>query len=91
MKKTIYSIALLALFTLTTKAQEPKKETKKQPTSLEEAPKATSTGDEGPKKKGGTRMAINEKGLPNTKTKSQNETKEAPKEGTKTQPGANKE
>ncbi len=91
MKKTIYTIALLALFSLTSSAQEPKKETKKQPTSLEETPKTTSTNSEEPKKKSATRMAINEKGLPSTKTKSQNETKEAPKEGTKTQPGANKE
>jgi len=89
MKKVIYAIALVSLFSLASNAQEPKKDPKKQTPVTHENDTKTIKTEEAPKK-GGTRMAINEKGLPGTKTKSQN-SKETPKENTKTQPGANKE
>jgi hypothetical protein len=92
MKKLVYSIALVALFNLTSNAQDTKsskkQEPKKQPTAgtLEADPKSTTTTEE--PKKAGTRMAINEKGLPGTKT---NTKKETAKEAPKNQPGTTKE
>ncbi|MDX2172919.1 MAG: hypothetical protein SFY56_07355 [Bacteroidota bacterium] len=86
MKKLVYSIALVALFNLTSKAQELKSgNTKQEPVKKEGA--TSETKKEEPKK-AGTRMAINEKGLPGTKT---NTKKESTKEAPKNQPGTTKE
>ena len=96
MKKLAYTIALVALFSVASNAQDTKKgtkqEPKKQPTSTEADPKSittttTTTTTEEPKKSG-TRMAINEKGLPGTKSNSK---KESTKESPKNQPGTSKE
>lgn len=86
MKKLVYSVALVALFNVTSKAQELKSGAAKQePVKKEEA--TSETKKEEPKKSG-TRMAINEKGLPGTKT---NTKKESTKEAPKNQPGTTKE
>ena len=94
MKKLAYTLALVALFSVASNAQDTKKgskqEPKKQPTGMEADPKATTTtttATEEPKKSG-TRMAINEKGLPGNKS---NTKKETAKESPKNQPGTSKE
>ena len=94
MKKSILALSLVALFSLASNAQDTKKATKQEPTkqpTKEEAPKSTTVNEtkkEDEPQKSGTRMAINEKGLPGNKS---NTKKEAPKETPKNQPGTTKE
>lgn len=78
MKKIIYSIAFLSAFSFAANAQENPK-TKKQETVKKESKSSdektsTKTKTEEPKK-AGTRMAINEKGLPGTKSNTKKEEK----------------
>jgi hypothetical protein len=88
MKKSVLALSFIALFSLASKAQEVKNNKKEQ---VKEGEAAKTSSDpaaalkqEGQPKKSGTRMAINEKGLPgNAKT----EKKEAPKEEKAVAPG----
>ncbi len=93
MKKVIYTLAFVSLISIASRAQEPKKEKKQEPVKTVNVDgtvtEATVTAE--PTKKSGTRMAINEKGLPGSKTTNQNNTKESTKDSPKSQPGATKD
>ena len=80
MKKIIYTLSALAFFALAGKAQtpskqEPKKETA--PATEQSKPAAVKKGEQAHEPKAGTRMAINEKGVPASKASTAKEKKEA--------------
>jgi len=91
MKKIILSLSLVALFSIAAKAQDSKNKPAQEPvktvinadgtaTTVTASP---STTEQTPAKKSGTRMAINEKGLPGS---SKTEKKESTKEDKTTPP-----
>lgn len=99
MKKTILTLSLLAVFSITVNAQDSKttstkKQDKKEKTVKEDGTagaKPTATVSEkkedAPVKKGGTRMAINEKGTSGS-IQPKNKTEEKKSDGPAVQPGS---
>ena len=101
MKKTIITLSLVALFSLVSNAQEKKATPETKPVSttvvnsdgtVSTVTTSPSTKQESPVKKSGTRMAINEKGLPggsaSTKKQTTSTAKEEKGSSTTGQPGA---
>ncbi|MCW3076852.1 MAG: hypothetical protein JWO32_1461 [Bacteroidetes bacterium] len=95
MKKSILTLSLVALFSIASNAQETKTKTT---TKAQEPVKASTVNDDGtskiekkeetPVKKAGTRMAINEKGMPGVKAKNNTKHEEKKTESTTPQPGS---
>ncbi|MBA3663593.1 MAG: hypothetical protein H0W61_05220 [Bacteroidetes bacterium] len=95
MKKTIFTLSLVALFSVASHAQDNKstkgttKENTKTVNDDGTAVQTSTTATETPVKKGGTRMAINEKGTSGG-VKPKGRTEEKKSESPAGQPGAGK-
>ena len=86
MKKIFLTLSVVALFSLSTQAQEPTKSktTKKETVNPDGTKTVTEEKTTEEPKKSGTRMAINEKGTPGTKSTT-NKKETAKEEKTETQ------